>query len=58
MLIKDIGETIENEAKDEFLGMLLGLLCASLLGSLLAGEDLIRDGEGQNLEIRSGQSFQ
>ena len=39
-LIKDISETIQNEAKEQkggFLGMLLGTLGASLLGNVLTG---------------------
>ena len=42
-------ETIENKAKWQrlgFLGMLLGTLGASLLGSALTGRGVIRAGEG------------
>ena len=45
LLIKFASETIENEAKEQkgrFLPMLLGTLGASLLGSALAGEGVIR----------------
>ena len=38
LLIKDVSETVKNEAKEQkggFLGMLLGTLGASLLGNLL-----------------------
>ena len=41
LLIKDISETIQNEAKEqkgEFLSMLLVKLGASLLGNLLTGK--------------------
>ena len=41
LLIKDVSETIQNEAKeqkDRFLSMLLGTLGASLLGNLLTGK--------------------
>ena len=57
LLIKGVGETIKNEEKEQkggFLGMLLGTLCASLLGNLLTGKGIIRAGEGK---IRAGQSF-
>ena len=49
LLIKDVSETIKNEAKEQkvgFLGMLLGTLGASLLGNLLIGKSTIRSGEG------------
>ena len=57
LLIKGVGETIKNEEKEQkggFLGMLLGTLCASLLGNLLTGKGIIRAGEGK---IRAGQGF-
>ena len=41
LFLKGVSETIENEAKeqkDEFLGMLLGTLGASLLANMLAGK--------------------
>ena len=50
-------ETIENKAKWQrlgFLGMLLGTLGASLLGSALTGRGVIRAGEGT---IRAGKNF-
>ena len=57
ILLKGVSKTIENETKEqrcEFLNMLLGTLCASLLGNLLtggkgmmrAGEGIVRAGEG------------
>ena len=64
LLIKDVSETIKNEAKEEkegILGMLLGTLGASLLGNSLtgkgtvtAGECTIRTDEGL---IRVGEDF-
>ena len=47
--IKGVSETIQNEVKEQkgqFLGMLLGTLGASLLGTLLTGKGTIRAGEG------------
>ena len=55
LLIKDISETIKNESKEQnggFLGMLLGILGASLLGNLLTGKGTIKEGEGT---IRAGE---
>ena len=50
VLVKDISETIQHEAKEQkggFLSMLLGTLSASLLGDLLSGgKGVIRAGEG------------
>ena len=57
LLIKEISETIKNEAKEQkggFLGMLLGTLGASLLGNALAGRGVIRAGEGR---IRAVENF-
>ena len=54
VLLKGVGETIKNEAKEQkagFLSMLLGTLGASLLGNMLAGKGVIRTGEGT---IRAG----
>ena len=54
LLIKDVRETIKNEAKEQkggFLGTLLGTLGASLLGNLLTGKGTIRAGEGT---VRAG----
>ena len=45
LVIKGVSETIENEAKEQkggSLGMLLGILGASLLGNLLTGKGVIR----------------
>ena len=57
LLIKGATETIQNEAKEQkggFLGMLLDILGASLVGNVLTGKDAIRAGEGT---IRAGQKF-
>ena len=55
LLIKDIRETIKNEAKEQkggFLSMLLETLGASLLWNLLTGKGTIRVGEGT---LRAGE---
>ena len=57
LLIKGVSKTIKNEVKEQkggFLGMLLGILGASLLGNLLTGKGTIRAGEGT---VRVGQDF-
>ena len=57
LLIKDVSETIQNEAKEQkggFISMLLGILGASLIGNLITSKDTIRAGEGT---IRAGQDF-
>ena len=49
LLLKEVSETIQNEAKEQkggFLSMLLGTLGASLLGNILAGKGINRVGEG------------
>ena len=49
LLLKEVSETIQNEAKEQkggFLGMLLGSLGASLLGNILVGKGINRAGEG------------
>ena len=58
VLLKGVGELIQNEAKEQrgrFVSMLLGTLGASLLGDLLtknlSGKGVIRAGEGT---IRAG----
>ena len=56
LLIKGVSETIKNEAKEQkggFLGMLLDILGASILGNLLTsqGRGTIRG------TIRAGQDF-
>ena len=57
LLMKEISETIKNEAKEQkgrFLPAILGTLAASLLGRALIGRGVIRAGEGV---IRAGQKF-
>ena len=47
LLVKGISETIKNDAKEQkvgFLLMLLGTLAASILGSALTGNGVIRTG--------------
>ena len=49
ILLKGITRTIENETKEqrgEFLGMLLGILGASLLGNMLTGKGIVWAGYG------------
>ena len=49
ILLEGVSETIEHEAKERkggFLSMLLGTLCASLLGNILSGKGLMRAGKG------------
>ena len=49
LLIRDVSETIKNEAnkqKRAFLSMLLATLGAGLLGNLLTGKGTITSGEG------------
>ena len=44
LLLKGVSETIQNGAKEKkggFLSMLLGVLGATLLGNILAGEGII-----------------
>ena len=57
LLIKGVSEAIKNEArgqKEEFLGMSLGTLGASLLGNLLTGKVIIRARKGTN---RASENF-
>ena len=56
-LIKGVSETIKNEGKEQkggFIGMLLGILVARLLGNLLTGKCTIKANEGI---LRAGQDF-
>ena len=49
LLLKGVGETIQNEVKEkkgEFLNILLGPLGASLLRNMLAGKRINRAGYG------------
>ena len=57
LLLKGVSKTIENKVRKQeggFLNLLLGSLGLSLLGNLLASQDVIRAGEGT---IRAGQDF-
>ena len=45
LLIKGVSKTIKNEAKEQFLGMLLDTSRASLLGNLLTGKGAVRSGK-------------
>ena len=57
LLTKGVSETIKTERKEQkhrFLDMLLGKLCASLLGSLLTSKRTFRAGEET---ITAGQDF-
>ena len=57
LLIKEISETIKNEAKEQkvgFLQMLLGTLAAIILENSLARQGVITAGEGTN---RASQNF-
>ena len=59
LLIKDVSETIKNESKYQkggFLGMLLGILGASLLGNLLTGKGAIAASQERGT-IRAGKKF-
>ena len=57
LLIRDVSETIKNEANKQkrgFLSMLLGTLGAGLLGNLLTGKGTITAGEGT---IKADENF-
>ena len=49
LLLKEVSETIQNEAREQkggFISMFLGTLGANLLGNILAGKGVNRAGEG------------
>ena len=49
ILLEGVIKTIENETKEQkrsFLSMLLGTLCASLLGKLLTRKGIVKAGSG------------
>ena len=49
LLIKDVSETIQNEAKEQkggFLSTLFGTIGATFLGNVLAGKGFVRAGYG------------
>ena len=55
LLLEGVTETVQNEIKEQkggFLSMLLGTLCASLLGNLLTGRGVNKKGKGI---IRAGE---
>ena len=52
LLLKGVTETIRNKVKEQkrgFLSILLGTLCASLLGNLLTGRGVNRAGKGKEI---------
>ena len=52
LLLKEVSETVQNDVKEQkggFLSMLLGTLCASLLGNLLTGRGIYRAGKGKGV---------
>ena len=52
LLLKGVTETVQNEVKEQkggFLSMLLGTLCASLLGNLLTGNGAIAASQGRGI---------
>ena len=58
ILLKGVTKTTKNETKEQkggFLSMLLGTLCASLLGNLLSGKGIERAGSGKGI-ARAGYS--
>ena len=57
LLLKEVSETVQNEAKEQkggFLSMLLGTLGASFQGNVLAGEGAIATSQGQGIN-RAGE---
>ena len=55
LLLKGVTETVQNQLKEQKGGflMLLGTLCASLLGNLLTGNGVYRAGKGKGI-VRAG----
>ena len=56
LLIKDVSETIKNKTNKQkrvFFGMIIGALCASLLGDPLIGKYTIRASEGTIRAVES-----
>ena len=52
LLLEGVSETIQNEAKEQkggILSMLLGIFGASLLGNILAGKGIKREGKGRGI---------
>ena len=59
LLLEEVSETIQNEAKEQkggFLSMLLGTLGASLLGNILAGKGAIATSHGRGMS-RAGEGI-
>ena len=54
LLVKGVTETVQNEVKEQeggFLSMLLGTLCANLLGNLLTGRGVIAANQRRGIYI-------
>ena len=59
LLLKGVTKTVQNEIKEQrgiFLSLLLGTLCASLLGNLLTGKGIYRAGKGKGIN-RAGEGI-
>ena len=59
LLLKGVTETVEDEVKEQkegFLSMLLGTLCAILLGNLSTGKGIYRAGKGKGI-VRAGDGI-
>ena len=59
LLLKGVTEIVQNKVKERkggFLSMLLGTLGASLLGNLLAGNEIYRAGKGKGIN-RAGEGI-
>ena len=59
LLLEEVTKTVQNEvkeAKGEFLSMLLVILGARLLGSLLTGKGISREGKGKEIN-RAGEGI-
>ena len=53
ILLKGVTKTVKKKIKEQkrgYLVMLLGTLCASLLGNMLAGKGILRAGSGNKKE--------
>ena len=61
ILLKGITKTIENETKEQkegFLGMILDILGATLLGNMLTGKGIVRGGYGsKGLRSKQGKEI-
>ena len=57
LLLEGVTERVQNEVKEQkegFLSMLLGTLGASLLGNILAGKEIDKEGKGRGIN-RAGE---